>query len=212
MADDFDPVPGVITKQGRRPAPIDYPDALELPSLRTEVGREANLEMAKNPPATRDSDPWRIPVARPRKPSSAAKVNMRDPVPENGDPGLRAHMEGSGSRPEVRRPTGDDTSNALPGANYPLGRVVAPESHGRQMPRKEYDIDSDVEDDGIVTKLPDDPHQEVEDLAEWAGADSRDGGGRFMPRYLQTISGRGGPLIPETPEQRNERISGGGSE
>ncbi len=77
------------------------------------------------------------------------------------------------------------------------------------MPRRGYDIDEDVDDDhdGIVTKQGN-PHQEIEDLAEWADASGRDGVGRFMPRHLLPINSREGPMLPETPEQREARQSG----
>ncbi len=68
------------------------------------------------------------------------------------------------------------------------------------MPHREYDIDSDVDDEpeDIVTKPGDDFVGPAEDVSA-----------RGPRRSLLSLHG-GGDQLPETPEARGERLGGGG--
>ncbi len=73
---------------------------------------------------------------------------------------------------------------------------------------REYDIDSDVDDEpeGIVTKP--DPHRDIEDLSAWAAANNRQAGGRFQSRRQMPVNEREGPMLPELPADREARLLG----
>jgi hypothetical protein len=83
-----------------------------------------------------------------------------------------------------------------------LAEEQVAEGEALRLPRREYDIDSDVDDDdeAIVTKL--EPHEEMASQAEDISA-------RGQSRSLFSLHG-GGDQLPETPESRRDRLGGGG--